>query len=383
MRLLISFIALCLCGYMYFHVVDMKTSDKRSAQGEQPVEYTGNSTLLSQNEDLPSQSPAYELSAENEAGECGKADLVVDQSLHNERRRRENQALRKARDAYFSSLVDSVDDNAKLASLIFSNNNNGASKISALSSLGKIHNPLFAQELIGLCTQYNKNEHCTNDAIGELTYTHRNDSQVWLRAVLYYASTKQDNKVILALEQSIQSQYSSAYVSEFVELYTQTLENAGVGNYLSNAHAAINMAIMKLPAFSHVTDWCKSHAEEPRAAHACLEFGQQLEQFASTEMDKMIGLAIQKMIHQAENNTDLIELMDKKMDQSRSARSDPEFNELGSIIFNNETLLRTYVASLSSLDEISAAKSLQDEIAFYQNAVQNVDCLNATNADSR
>jgi hypothetical protein len=278
---------------------------------------------------------------------------------------------------YFKSLSSSDLPDDQLAHVFFSDLGDDASKISQLLALQRLQHPLIGLELIRLCTVNNANSSCSDALIEQITQIHKDDSQMWLQAVHFYAKKEfaekgaQNAKIVNAIEQSTQGNYASAYFYEHVNLYTQSLENSEIGNYTINAVSAVGIYAAKILPYQPVTDWCKSAISTNNAKHtqACLTLGRQWEQYSPDSIDKMIGLAVQQLVYKAENNVELAQLIEDK----KQAYGDYDGRD-ADIIFQNERLLRAYINGYQVLGEHGSLMSLEDEVNDFKQTQQYKQC---------
>lgn len=285
-------------------------------------------------------------------------------------------SLTKQREAYLASLSSSTNQDEQLAFAIFTEHDENSIKTNILFSLLHIKSPLYAIELLKACTNNIDNPNCTNQVIQEVAQLHKNDSAVWIEAAHYFVKTEQHDQITAAIEQARQSVYSSSHIAEFVILYTETLENAGFDNYISNVSSGLGMAHMNLPDYSHIMAWCSRYNDDPTRAQACLYLGQQLETYESNEYAKSIGLEIQKLVYEFEKNPKLAQqVTDKKIAMESLWRDDTFIHGLNTI-HSNEDLLRKYFAFYAQFGERFAIASLQSDVEDYRRSEYFKQCGN-------
>ncbi|MDT0595899.1 hypothetical protein [Glaciecola petra] len=295
--------------------------------------------------------------------------------------------LDEKRENYLDTLGKSSVKDDKIAYVLFKNmiydlpselQKENRLKIDALSELNLFEEPLIALEIMHTCTIYLESEHCNNQLFEEITSQHRDDSEIWLRALGYYLKTGQDELVFNAIEQLKQSKYSSSYSHLFINAYTQTMENAGIENYNSHVFRALlyyNFA--KLPMYNEATAWCRDNLDKDKYAQGCLDMGTALEKLSHDRLSKHIGISFQGLVYSAEGNTDSVKILKQRAQELQPEYLSDDWKkeiEVSKTVYQYENLLRSYIANTAILGERGAFKPLEDEVMAFRESDQYVDC---------
>lgn len=250
-------------------------------------------------------------------------------------------------------------------------------KLDALLDLDQIENPLVAIETLRTCTIHSNFERCNNELVKKITSQHNDDAEVWLHAIRYFINTEQDELVFEAIEQAKQSKYVSSFFQLFVNTYAQSMENANIGNYNSNVMSALGYYFAKALPLGETTQWCKDNLRKEKFAQGCLDINILMEQNSSDSIEKVIGLAHQQIVYEAQGNTDSAAHAEQRKNTLK-----PKYllhkwqvkNNTLETIFQYEKLLRDYITNMGILGEHGAIKSLEAEVMRFRASEHFVDC---------
>lgn len=294
--------------------------------------------------------------------------------------------LYEQRATYLKSLSHSSFEDERLAFVLFSDiipddesalDKENVHKLDALLDLDQIENPLVAIETLRTCTIHSNYEHCNNELLKQITAIHKDDAEVWLHAIRYFINTEQDELVFEAIEQAKQSKYVSSFLQLFVNTYTQSMENANISNYNSNVISALGYYFAKALPLGETTHWCKDNLHKEKYAQGCLDINILMEQKSSDSIEKVIGLAHQQIVYEAQGDTDSAALALQRKNALQPKYLSPEWqvkNNTLETIFQYEKLLRNYIANMGVLGEHGARKSLEAEVMRFRASEHFVDC---------
>ena len=224
------------------------------------------------------------------------------------------------------------------------------------------------------CTNQDTNPVCTNQLIDKLSNLHKNDSQAWSYAANYYAKTQQDEKVIAAVEQALESKYTSSPYFMAMDTYFTTIEAANIGDYVSDFITASWHGNEVLLYHDPISRWCRGdNLSNLQIAQACLDIGQLWENTSLTVFDKIIGLAIQGLVHTAEGSNELALLTEKRKEDLYA----PTLNSMVKdrwAMFKDEDFIQMYFELFESHGEIGTLQIIDKEILNRKAAGTFQDC---------
>jgi len=212
-------------------------------------------------------------------------------------------------------LENSTDPNEQLTYLIYADLND-EERLSKLINLdGGFPNKRLAHfEILRICRMSPQLEGCNEEVINRAVESERDNAAMWLE-YMYLQLAKGDNdKVYWAIENFISSPHYKGFYFQNVALYLNSFERHDLSSYGDNIIFALGILAAKpTSGFSPLIEWCKKGLGlNPDKSNACLQLGGALVTQSETQIEALIGLALQEVIYGYEKNDEAIELLTKK-----------------------------------------------------------------------
>ncbi|MDT0596395.1 hypothetical protein [Glaciecola petra] len=283
----------------------------------------------------------------------------------------ESAKISAQQEAFILSLKDSAEPEKRAAYVLFKSREQEVEYgyktktpeyLDDLIALNELEIPLVALEIMRACTNQDTNPVCTNQLIDKLSSLHKNDSQAWSYAANYYAKTEQDEKVIAAVELALESKYTSSSYFMAMNTYYKTIEAANIGNYVSSFSTASWHGNKVLLYHDPISRWCRGdNLSNLQIAQACLDIGQLWENTSLTVFDKIMGLAIQGLVHSAEGNNELTLFAEKRREDLYAPLLNPLVKDRW-VMFKDEYFIQMYFELFESQGEIGTLQTINKEI---------------------
>ena len=272
----------------------------------------------------------------------------------------------------------SLTDDEKLATALFTNYLDSKKRLKALLATEQYAtNALVALEILNHCSNKEGQKLCSNELISSITNVHRDDSEIWLHATHYFVATEQFELANDAIEKATQASYATSKLSETIRFYNQTLSKAhsgSVGELNTNTVKAFGIyASYSLPSYSTITNWCHESINDVQIAQACLKLGLHWEKRGTDLIDNMIGLSIQEMVYQSENNEKMVEIAKQKKADLHTFLGSIDQKAMY-LMTSNERLLNSYLEYYVTQGEMGAIEAIANDITEFKETKAYADC---------
>lgn len=263
---------------------------------------------------------------------------------------------------YFQSLYNSTSPERLLEYALYANLPIGKSRLDLLLAYNERypHNPLVLMEAASLCST-SSNDRCSNSFINTAIASDKENGAMWINGVLFFASRGDDEGVLRSISGLVKTSMFNEKSGERINLYAQALAGSNADDFRANIIAAIGIEAARESGLSHVVTWCKEGIDDIQKENACLYFGQNLAQRGKILFSQSIGLAIQKIIYEAEGDTESYSLLEKEDEQLINTLMSEQFFKALSLTFQDEKLLRHWLNNMDSIGEVESAKVLVEE----------------------
>jgi len=235
------------------------------------------------------------------------------------------------------------------------------------------NNSLVLMEAVSSCTNIS-NSKCSESFIDEALVSDKENGAMWLLSILFFASQGNDEQVINSIDGLVKTSFYNEKYGERVELYVQALAGSNTTNYHTNVISGLGTEAAREIGYSHILDWCKEGVDQSIRADACLRLGRNLEKRGKTSISQLIGVALQRFVHKAENNKESYQALEsEKLSNPMMSKS---FFKASSLLYHNEKLLRNWLNNIDSIGEAESAKLLIEEAISLSQKKGNSLCTN-------
>jgi len=234
-------------------------------------------------------------------------------------------------------------------------------------------NPIVSLNLINLC-KHASDKKCTVDVVNNLISSDSNNGAIWLSIASLYAAKNDTQGVISAINSLEKTAVFNERYGESIFRYAQSLEDSMSNNFYSNVMAGVGNAAAQSHNNSPILRWCKQGIQEQNKADACLILGEQLETRGKTISSNVIGLVLQDMVFTSQNNSEAIQLVEKKKKNLFSHADNEQFQQASIMMMLDERLLRSWLNNLDSQGEFESQQLLVEEAEALYAENKNVLC---------
>ena len=291
------------------------------------------------------------------------------------------------RDDYLASLENSPILDQRLASAIFSRTNYQNPNIPKESKnieLARIINyldenaphPLLINKAILLCTNFPV-ERCNDELINELVAMDNHNGQTWFSALNYWASKKNDEEVLNAIEGLSASLEFNDNPASSIEVYVNAFNEAGYNQstfgFGQNFISAVGYSAGNIMRISHFIEWCDINSDNPHILERCTEAANQIHHRSQSHITKKISAGLLLRNYEKVGNDDAVEQIKKS-----SALQDPPLDDKNGVaslmIAIDEKLGRFYIEYMKQNGELEATFALPTLVEEFYEQDDNVIC---------
>ncbi|KGK00344.1 hypothetical protein [Thalassotalea sp. ND16A] len=273
----------------------------------------------------------------------------------------EDEAVFAARQLFFQSLVNSNQVDKQLDYALFALAPDDRSQLDLLVSFNQRYpnNPTALLESVRLCSTQLDNKHCDQNLIDMAIAADGNNGAMWLEIVYFHANRNNDQQTIFAIQELLKAPYFNEHFGRNVQRYSKALAGSRFNDFNLNTVAAIGIEAAKSIGFSGLFEWCKQGINRSEKVHACLQLGIDIKERGQRHMTKTFGLAIQRMIYQAEDNLESSAEIDRELNMAGSYSE--QHQKAATLMFFDEELLRFWLNNSDDYGETEAANLLIEE----------------------
>jgi|GEM_PF-1162205 len=276
---------------------------------------------------------------------------------------------------YFQSLENSLSEADPLYYALYAEPAEGETRLDLLLDYYNQfpNSPVVAMNLISLCAN-SPDERCTKELVSDAIATDRNNGAIWVSGISFYAALGDDAGVMDAIEALEKTSSFNERFGERVLLYAQALEGSTSNHFNLNAIVGIGKAASSLLIHSPITQWCKQGLDKPDIANACLTLGEQLETRGKTQISKTMGIAIQDMVFESQDNIDAIQVAKQRRSELTGIPDWELYRKASLMLLLDERLLRGWLNNLDTVGEVESQRLLVEEAQMLYEENENYLC---------
>jgi len=348
---IISLICIAAFLFIYSDKPDVKSLSKTTGAAI-PFSENNNQSInsIAVNPKQPQVELIDDISNDDYIVECDPASLIEEDSYF------------EIQQQYLKSLSNSTSQDRLLEYVLYAELPEGESRLDLLLEYNEkfTNNSLALMETVSLCT-YSSNNKCTKSFIDAAIASDKENGAMWLQSVLFFASRGNDEGVINSISELAKTSLFNEKYGERIKLYAQSLAGSNATDFHTNVVSGIGIEAARVIGYSHIFGWCKDGLDEINKASACLNLGRNLEKRSKTSISQLIGIAIQQLIHKAESDTELYQLLEKEREKLSKPMMNKQFYKASSLMSHDEKLLRNWLNNMDSIGEVESAKVLIEE----------------------
>lgn len=263
---------------------------------------------------------------------------------------------------YLNSLYDSPSQDRLLEYVLFAEIPENKTRLELLLEYNQEapNHPLVMMEAVSLCSN-SSNPKCNKNFIDAAINADSDNGAMWLSSALYFAAKNNDQAVIESISELTKTSVFNQRYGERIGLYAQALAGSNSADYNTNVASGIGIEAARSAGYSHIFNWCKNGVNNIEKNNACLSLGRNLENRSKKLISQLVGISIQKFIHQANGNTEILQSLEKKSEQLKTPLMNEQFYKASFLMFYHEELLRNWLNNLDIIGEVESGSVLIEE----------------------
>ncbi len=277
---------------------------------------------------------------------------------------------------YFSSLADAEGKEQQLLYTLFSpaeDDKKSKQLVDYIESGNLSGSEIVALNAIASCTNALET-HCDEKFLNQVVQYDSQNGVMWFYQSLAYLRLGNEQAAIAAIAEVPKSPFFNARMGEEALLYAEALNQSERDKFSINAFAGFQQAMMRVPFFSGLTNWCKNETNEMAIANACLTIGRELSERSTLTIDNMIGFSLQESAYSWLQDDAALADIQAKRDSTQQINADDSFFVTSIMIMLDERLARRWLTLVDNYGEYETQQILNKEAKeLYQND-QNLIC---------
>lgn len=279
---------------------------------------------------------------------------------------------------YLSSLNDAVLYEQKLAYALFGEFQtlkNEGERFQLLMEFDQSFpkTPLILMDALNICAT-SPRQACTDEFVNYALSADYENGAMWLNAAMIYASKGNDSAVLEMIAGIEKANVFNERRGERITVFVNALSAAPEPDFASNLMAGFGAEAARTIGYAPITNWCKQGANEAQIASACLSLGRSLDIRGTTSLSRLIGIAIQQLIYEGEQNSEAIEQLEQRAASLRQVHQSGDAAKAFELFQNDGKRLRQWLANIDNIGENAATQALIDEAIEVSRFVGKAYC---------
>lgn len=266
--------------------------------------------------------------------------------------------------AHLSSLNKAVLYEQKLIYALFGNYQTMASEDERLSLLFEFDTlyskePLVLMDALNLCAQ-SDHPKCTSDFVDYALSSDYQNAAMWLNAVMVHAAKGNDLAVLEIIAGLNKANVFNERYGERIAYFVDAMSSSEANKFDINLVSGIGIEAARSLSYAPITTWCKEGVKNSAKAAACLTLGQNMEKRAKVSINQAIGIAIQGIVYDAEQNDAALMELEKRRGLLYE-RDYEQINKAFDLFANDENRMKQWLQSIDSMGEYAAINMLVED----------------------
>ncbi|MBT1449878.1 hypothetical protein KJ365_03220 [Glaciecola sp. XM2] len=266
---------------------------------------------------------------------------------------------------YLNALDNAVMYEQKLAYTLFGDYQtlaNEADRFPLLINFDKSfpQTPLVLMDALNICATSLRPE-CTDEFVEYAISADYQNGAMWFNAALLHASKGNDDGVFEMIAGIEKANVFNERRGERITVFVDALSASPASHFARNLMHGLGIEAARTLGFAPITNWCKEGANEVQKASACLSLGRNMESRGKEAIFKLIGIAIQRFVYEAEQNFEAIEQLEQRSTSIRNMYEPDDSAKTFDLLMNDEKRMRQWLVNIDSMGESAATQALIDE----------------------
>ena len=192
------------------------------------------------------------------------------------------------------------------------------------------------------------------------------NSESWVRVAANRYVAGELDAALEAMRHASTAAESRVYWAEMIEMIERGFAAGSDYAFPERAAMAFGIAASKIPRYGDYVTMCKEQsAQSVEWAHACLAYGELVENQGKTEIGVSISRSIQRLSLEALGEFEKAAEVEQRLQARRQDKlnSIKDYNPtIERLIFSNSTLFSAYLAAIKSEGEVAAQRRIIAEV---------------------
>jgi len=262
----------------------------------------------------------------------------------------------EASQQYIQSLSNSTSADRLLGYAFFAIPPEGESRLDLLRAYNETfpNNSLILMEAASLCST--STYECDKNFIDTAIASDKVNGAMWLNGINFFAKQGDDEGVLRSISGLVKTSMFNEKFGERITLYTQVLAGSNTSDFRTNVVSGIGIEAARASGISHIFNWCKKGVGDNTKVNACLDLGRNLTERANMLFPQHMGIAMQKIIYEAENNIEMHELKEKETQKLIKFSKRKQYDKASYLMAHDEKLIRNWLNNIDSIGEVESIK---------------------------
>jgi hypothetical protein len=240
--------------------------------------------------------------------------------------------------------------------------------------------PFVVWSAVRLCME-NHGAGCPlDDWLVRLINIDSGNSLAWAQLAMHRYSSGESAAALNALRRGAAAAMANDYWVDVVALSVDSLAAASDLGFVERASLAFGISAMQTLPYHALTAMCRDESRNAGWAYACLDFGAQLENEATSELSGMIALAIQRLAAETQGDEEQLAAIESR-ETARGERMREASDALGDsqflLVASSPSIFESYLERIRQEGEISAAISFNEDIQALKEQRPDLACAPA------
>ncbi|GLP96563.1 hypothetical protein [Paraferrimonas sedimenticola] len=214
--------------------------------------------------------------------------------------------------------------------------------------------PLTFQAALNICTTAPEEPGCSIELAMAAIEADPDNGSMWLSAILYFAATKNTEKMRWAMSKAISTNYFNERMGAFALGYAEALQGSAANSQALNLFNGFAEALESVRSFAPLVDTCKEQIADPVFAQQCLQYGQDLQSRAQTSITQIVGIRLQKQVYRHNSDFKSAKIVDESY--TRFTPTPPYPTKADILMFSDDEFTRAWLINFDQVGEVEAQR---------------------------
>lgn len=232
---------------------------------------------------------------------------------------------------------------------------------------------LVLMDTLNLCAS-NEHPKCTAEFVEYAIASDRQNGAMWLKALLVHASQGNDEAVLDSIAGLDKADLFSERYGARILQFADAVSSSKANSFGANVAYGIGVGAARMLSYDSITKWCSAGTDNVEKASACLTLGRNLEQRSPLMFTKQMGLAIQGIVYEGEQNTTALNELEKRSSALANTFDAKEADKAFNLLMRDEKFLKQWLTNIEAEGEVQAFQILVDEAIKVSHYVGEAFC---------